>query len=89
VLLDRPAELAGEDLVELGARQGAVALTRLGDGQPCSEVIADVLADAFGLVRHTLAEQAPSERGGERLLVRCPAVSSWSTSYKGPASLSC
>ena len=57
VLLGRPAELDREHLVELGAREGAVALPCLGDGQAFPEVLPEVPADASGLVGESIVER--------------------------------
>ena len=65
LLLGRPTELDGEQVVQLGARERAVALTRGYDGQPLPQVVGEEAAYSLRLVRHAIVQQSAAELGGE------------------------
>jgi pimeloyl-ACP methyl ester carboxylesterase len=69
VLVGRPAELDGKQVIELGAHERAVALPCLGYRQSSSEVVAEVPADSFGLGGEPILQEPPAEGRSERLLV--------------------
>jgi hypothetical protein len=77
MLVGGPAELDREQVIRLGADEGAVALSSVLQANSFPEVILQVTTDAFGLAVESILEEMPSQRSGELLRVSAPRITTW------------